>query len=101
MLKSSGKFQAVAAKLAANNLLIFILLLGCGCTLGAYLCNANRWDFANYHYYNAFAFLHDRLNYDIVPASINTFFNPLIELPLYFFFFFFNDDVRLIFVLQA
>ena len=101
MPKSLGKFQAVAAKLAANNLLIFILLLGCGCTLGAYLCNANRWDFANYHYYNAFAFLHDRLNYDIVPASINTFFNPLIELPLYFFISHFNDDVRLIFVLQG
>lgn len=101
MPKSLGKFQAVAAKLAANNLLIFILLLGCGVVLSVCLRHEFQWDFANYHYYNAFAFLHDRLNYDIVPASINTFFNPLIDLPLYFFIQWFNDTPMIIFALQG
>ena len=42
------------------------------------------FDFIHYHYYIAWAFLHDRLNYDIVPVGVSTFFNPLIDLPYYF-----------------
>lgn len=43
-----------------------------------------RWDLANYHYYNAWAFIHGRLGYDIAPAMINTYFNPLLDVPHYF-----------------
>ncbi|MBR4127800.1 MAG: hypothetical protein IKR09_09535 [Alphaproteobacteria bacterium] len=63
--------------------LIFFLIFGCIC--GAYFRNEREWwDFANYHYYNAWAFLNDRLNVDVVPAFVNTFFSPFIELPAYF-----------------
>ena len=41
------------------------------------------WDLLNYHYYNPWAFFHNRLGYDIAPALINTYFNPLIDVPYY------------------
>jgi hypothetical protein len=43
----------------------------------------NNWDLRNYHYYNPYSFLHDRLKVDIAPAQLQTYFNPLTELPFY------------------
>ena len=45
--------------------------------------------------------MHDRLNYDIVPASVNGFFNPIIELPLWFYVEHFNEHTNLIYALQG
>ena len=42
-----------------------------------------NWDLRNYHWYNAHAFLQDRMGYDVNPAQIATFHNPLIDLPFY------------------
>jgi len=83
------------------NSLVFILLMSLAMFLSMYIKHENYWDFANYHYYNAFAFLNNRLNYDIVPASVNTFFNPIIELPLYFYIQYFNENSDLIYALQG
>ena len=80
---------------------VFALLLIFGAWLSAFLQHETNWDFSNYHYYNAFAFLNDRLNYDIVPASVNGFFNPIIELPLWFYVQHFNDNTNLIYALQG
>lgn len=44
-------------------------------------CN---WDLRNYHFYNAYAFLHNRFLYDIAPAQIQTFINPVLDIPSYF-----------------
>ncbi len=38
------------------------------------------WDLRNYHYYNAYAFLHDRLTLDVAPAMIQSYLNPLLDL---------------------
>ena len=43
-----------------------------------------NWDLKNYHYYNAYAFLNGRLGWDIAPAQIQTYHNPLLDLPFYF-----------------
>jgi hypothetical protein len=43
----------------------------------------NNWDLRNYHYYNAFAFLHNRLGFDYLPAQLQTFLNPILDLPSY------------------
>lgn len=59
------------------------------------------WDFANYHYYNPWAFFNDRIGYDIAPAALNTYFNPLIDMPLYFMIQWFNDIPNLIHFLQG
>ena len=42
-----------------------------------------NWDLRNYHFYNAWAFVHDRLGWDLAPAQFQTFFNPLLDLPFY------------------
>ena len=49
---------------------------------------ANRldvnWDLRNYHYYNAYAFLNGRLGWDVAPAQLQTYYNPLLDLPFYY-----------------
>lgn len=68
-----------------KNKVAFLTFLTFGCVCGAvFRYDMEWWDFVNYHYYNAWAFLNDRLNVDVVPAFINTFFSPFIELPAYY-----------------
>ena len=42
-----------------------------------------NWDLRNYHFYNPYAFLYHRLDYDVVPAQVATFYNPLFYIPFY------------------
>lgn len=42
-----------------------------------------NWDLANYHLYNPFAWLHHKLDIDLAPAGMQTYFNPLLDLPYY------------------
>ncbi len=84
-----------------SNWFPFWVLTVTGCLLSAWLRYENNWDLANYHYYNAWAFLNGRLNYDIVPASVNTFFNPLSELPFYFLIEYFNDYPAVVYGVQG
>ncbi len=42
-----------------------------------------NWDLKNYHFYNAYAFLENRLTYDIAPAQRQTFLNPLLDVPFF------------------
>jgi len=42
-----------------------------------------NWDLRNYHYYNAYAFLTGRENYDLLVAQVPAFFNPTIDVPFF------------------
>jgi len=42
-----------------------------------------NWDLRNYHWYNAYAFLTGRLDFDLLPAQMPTFYNPILDLPFY------------------
>ncbi|WP_013322250.1 hypothetical protein [Gloeothece verrucosa] len=42
-----------------------------------------NWDLRNYHFYNPYMLLTDRIKYDILPAQIQTFFNPLLDIPFF------------------
>lgn len=42
-----------------------------------------NWDLRNYHYYDAYAFLTGRLGWDVAPAQIQTYHNPLLDLVFY------------------
>ena len=42
-----------------------------------------NWDLRNYHYYNPYAFLTGRFGWDIAPAQLPTFYNPLLYVPYY------------------
>lgn len=41
------------------------------------------WDLRNYHLYAAWAALHGRLSLDLAPAGMQSFFNPLMDLPYF------------------
>lgn len=41
------------------------------------------WDLQNYHWYNPYAWLNQRLGFDIAVAHHATYYNPLIDLPFY------------------
>ncbi|HEY2629185.1 MAG TPA: hypothetical protein VGI57_08650 [Usitatibacter sp.] len=42
-----------------------------------------NWDLKNYHYYDAYSYLTGRLDWDVAPAQIQTYHNPLLDLGFY------------------
>lgn len=42
-----------------------------------------NWDLLNYHLYNSFAWLEGRYDVDHMPAQLQTWYNPLLDLPFY------------------
>lgn len=78
--------------------LLFLLLGG---VISAFLQQDLIWDFVNYHFYNAWAFLNNRVGYDILLGGINIFFNPIGEIPLYYLVLYFNDFPAFIFFMQG
>jgi hypothetical protein len=67
--------------LESSLLILLMILMG---LISVCLKNINLWDFENYHFYNAYAFLNNRLDYDIAPAQLQTYFNPLLDTFNYF-----------------
>ncbi len=62
-----------------------LLLPVIGCALAALAIGQDaNFDLFNYHYYDPYAFLHSRLAVDVIPASLQSYLNPIIDLPFYF-----------------
>lgn len=59
------------------------LCLAFGAALSVALGQDIFWDTRNYHLYNAWAFLHDRYAMDITAAGLQSYFNPLPDLPYF------------------
>lgn len=51
--------------------------------LGVWAGKDGSWDVLNYHWYNPYAFLSDRLGFDIAVGHHATYYNPLLDIPLY------------------
>lgn len=51
-----------------------------------------NWDLRNYHLYNPYAFVNDRITKDIAPAQRQSYHNPLADLPFYGLFLTINDQ---------
>lgn len=85
-----------------NNIFLPFFLL-----LGVLICMHNQfdflWDFANYHYYNAWNFWENPKNLTLYmpPAGMNTFLNPLLDIPLYLLIKYFNDFPQFIYAVQG
>ena len=62
--------------------ILTLFLFGAG-LLSVWLEQDVTSDYQMYHYYNGFAFLNDRLTFDIAPAQIATYYNPLLDTLLY------------------
>lgn len=74
----------------SNGPLWFALLALClvtGGFISVWLGQDANWDLKNYHIYNPWAFLHGRFSIDLFAAGLQTYFNPLLDLPYYFFAF--------------
>ena len=70
-------------KLFEHDYIIFCLsiLIGGICSI---LHGVDRsFDVRNYHIYNPYAFLNNRITIDIMPADIQSYFNPLLDVPYY------------------
>jgi hypothetical protein len=61
---------------------IAAVVISFGC-ISILLGEDEGWDFRNYHWYDAYAFLHARLGFDVSVAHHASYFNPLIHLPFY------------------
>jgi len=61
--------------------MLFSLLLGGG--ISPFLGQDANWDIKNYHIHNAWSLLNYRMGIDIFPAGIQSYFNPLLDLPYY------------------
>jgi len=51
--------------------------------MSLYIGQDHNWDFRNYHLYNGFSFLNNRLHVDLSPSGMQTYFNPLIDSAYY------------------
>jgi hypothetical protein len=60
-----------------------VLALPAAGLVSVWLGQDANWDLRNYHFYNAYAFLHGRMGFDMAVAHHATFYNPLSDLPFY------------------
>jgi hypothetical protein len=65
-----------------DGVVLLVSMLGFG-GLSLYLGKDMMWDLYNYHYYNAYAFLHGRVTFDYAPAQLQSYLNPVLDLPFY------------------
>lgn len=63
----------------------FIAVLGVvlAALLSVYKGQDTNWDLLNYHRYVAHAYFHDRLALDLAPAGMQSYFNPTLDIPVY------------------
>ncbi len=63
---------------------LLLLAFPVGCALAALAIGQDaNYDLLNYHYYIAYAFLHDRLGVDVFAAQLQSLINPLLDVPIY------------------
>lgn len=74
---------------------VFSLFLAAGGLISAALKYELTYDLLLYHHYNGFAFLNNRLTTDIAPASVATYYNPLLDALLYLLNDFCKDNTTL------
>lgn len=63
---------------------IFIILITIFGVLAVHFGQDNNWDLRDYHFYNGFAFVHHRIAWDILPAMMQTYFNPYFDVFNYY-----------------
>jgi hypothetical protein len=76
------RFAPPLAPRARNAWLFAACLVGGGIAAALLRQDAN-WDLANYHLYNPWAWLTGRLGRDLAPAQLQSYYNPLIDVPVY------------------
>ena len=60
-----------------------VLAIALAGIVSIFLRQDSNWDLQNYHYYNAWAFVHHRFGLDWAPAQLQSFYSPFLDLPFY------------------
>src|SRR5262245_40053601 len=63
--------------------MVLLMLCSWNALLAVLLGKDLNWDLLNYHFYNGYALYTGRFERDLAPAQVQTFFNPLLDVPLY------------------
>ena len=74
--------MSAAGPTSRSDLSFLLLTIGIILISGAlslFLGQDLNFDLQNYHFYNGFAFLSSRLDTDIAPAGLQTYFNPFVD----------------------
>ena len=102
-IKSKLSLSYIQSKLSVFMSQPFIMFVIMVLTVyfSGYKKSDNMQDFQNYHYYNAFAFLNNTGDRFLVPGGVNSFFNPIADIPLYLLIQYFNDNPTLIYAIQG
>lgn len=58
-------------------------------------------DWMNYHHYNCWSFLNDRLGVDFLASNSRVCINPIVNLPIYFLIHLLNNHPKILFFLSA
>lgn len=69
--------------LSTREWLFFLAVIGAWGALAVALGKDTGWDFRNYHWYDAYAFLNGRMGFDVAVAHHATYYNPLLDVPFY------------------
>ena len=67
----------------ATALSLSMIIPLCWGLLGLWAGKDGGWDLLNYHWYNPYAFLNDRLGFDLGVGHHATYYNPFLDIPLY------------------
>lgn len=67
-------------KILFSSIFLFCAIPLIFATLSVVIGQDSTWDFRNYHFYNGYAFLNHRLNVDLAPAGMQTYFNPTVDI---------------------
>lgn len=63
---------------------VLLACLAIGAALSIHMGQDASWDLRNYHLYNAWAWLNGREKTDVAAAGLQSFFNPILDVPYYF-----------------
>ncbi|MEZ0329789.1 MAG: hypothetical protein ABWK15_09610 [Dissulfuribacterales bacterium] len=72
-----------SSKLRYLELTGYIVVPICFGLFAVFLGQDANWDLRNYHFYNPYAFLYGRMDVDVAPAHVATFYNPILYVPFY------------------
>ena len=67
-----------------KDFIVFFVILIINCIVTIKLNKLPDWDFYSYHFYNGWAFWHNRLDIDFLPNLFRSYFNPLLDAFIYF-----------------
>lgn len=76
-------------------IILFCFLIVSG-MLSIYFGQDGGWDLSNYHMYAPYALLHNKIGVDIFPARVQSYFNPLADIPYYYMSIYFKNFPQLI-----